>query len=98
MAVLPAPCQCNAQTDREAQLKLLGNLTQTAMNSRARNEGEVGDSLLHCNPGTSVAPLFINSGSSSAQAAQSITSVNTALGVTQTPVNYPRHHCKTTVL
>ena len=72
--------QYNAPTDRVAQLESLGNPTQTATNLPARNEGQVGDSSLHCNPGTSVAPLFKNSGSSSARESQGITSVNTASG------------------
>ena len=72
--------QYNAPTDRVAQLESLGNPTQTATNLPARNEGQVGDSSLHCNPGTLVAPLFINSGSSSARESLGITSVNTALG------------------
>ena len=72
--------QYNAPTDRVAQLESLGNPTQTATSSPARNEGQVGDSSLHCNPGTFVAPLSINSGSSSARESQGITSVNTALG------------------
>ena len=79
-AVSHALRQYNAPTDRVAQLESLGNPTQTATNSPARNEGQVGDSSLHCNPGTFVAPLFINSGSSSARESQGITSVNTALG------------------
>ena len=79
-AVLHVLCQYNAPTNRVAQLELLGNPTQMATNLPARNEGQVGDSSLHCNPGTFVAPLFINSGSSSAQESHGITSVNTALG------------------
>ena len=80
MAVSHALRQYNAPTDRVAQLESLGNPTQTSTNSPARNEGQVGDSSLHCNPGTFVAPLFINSGSNSARESQGITSVNTALG------------------
>ena len=42
-AVSHALRQYNAPTDRVAQLESLGNPTQTATNSPARNEGQVGD-------------------------------------------------------
>jgi hypothetical protein len=79
-AVSQALRQYNAPTDRITQLESLGNPTQTATTSQAQTEGQVGDSSLQHNPGTFVAPSFINSGSTSALQSQDIASVNTALG------------------
>ena len=79
-AVSQALRQYTALTDRVTQLESLRNPTQTATISQARTEGQVGNSVPRQSSGTFVALLFINSRSSATLVFQGISSVNNALG------------------